>query len=155
MADIKVTGDTERLENLGERVDEVIERTLLQAGFIVQRAWQKKLGKHTFDGTLRRSIATQVSTLGAQQVARVGSNLAYARAFHEGRRPGSMPPKNVLRRWITRRWGPEDLDEKEQALRWHIYKKGSPAHPYHEKALEDSRSSIQRLFERSLDEVAE
>ncbi len=146
MLEIKVSPETmQRLSRLDGQLDALLEQGVKQAGFIVQAAAQRRAPVYT--GTLRRSIATDVRRIGGDVVATVGSNLVYAPAVEYGRRPGSMPTPQALRRWVVRK----GMDENAAYLVARaIGRRGTKPRPYLEPALAASEGAIVRHFETQL-----
>lgn len=92
-------------------------------------------------GTLRRSVATNVSAFEAA----IGTNLVYAEVVEVGRRPGApMPPSGSLLDWMRRHGIPA---ENEYIVRRNIAAKGIAARPYLGPALLNNESAIGREFD--------
>jgi hypothetical protein len=78
----------------------------------------------------------------------VGSDLPYAAAVHEGRRPGArQPPSGPIRAWLGRRGGDPRL---AFVVARAIGRRGIKARPFLRDAFERSR----RAVDKHLDDAA-
>lgn len=98
-------------------------------------------------GHLRRSIANRVDPSLYPSYAEVGTNLEYAKAVHEGRPPGKMPPVKALEAWAKKR------GLNAWAVAKSIEKKGTKPNPFLANALQDSAKEITGEFEDALERM--
>lgn len=92
-------------------------------------------------GLLRNSIAAEAMPW----FGTVGTNVAYAEAVHEGRRPGApMPPQGALLPWMERHGLAAKL---EFAIRRGIARRGIPARRFLADALRANLGTVEREFQ--------
>ena len=105
-----------------------LRRGLDRAGYIVES--EAKILSPVDRGRLRASITHEVDPSTVPMFCRVGTNVQYARAVHDGRPPGSMPPMREIAGWAQR----HGLPAWPVAVA--IARNGTPAQPYLSPALE-------------------
>lgn len=92
-------------------------------------------------GQLRASITARMDTQPIPRFSVVKTDLMYAQAVHEGRRPGAaMPPPNALAGWASRHGFHGSLFVLARA----IGRRGIRARPFMTRAFNDSRALVDR-----------
>lgn len=100
-----------------------------------------------FRGRLRGSISYSIDPALFPKFAEVGTNVDYARAVHDGRPPGKMPPVKELEAWARRR------GLNAWAVAKSIEQHGTRANPFLADALQDSTVEVVREFDSALERM--
>lgn len=108
-------------------------------------------GIYGAQGGLLGSIGNTISGRGTQLVRGViGTPQAYGAIVERGRRPGKMPPKGVLVRWIEVKLGLDarSAQSVEYLIRRKIARKGTKGAAMFSRALMENEAAIARIAER-------
>lgn len=97
-----------------------------------------------FEDRLRNSI--MFARLGAFSV-RVYTNVKYAVYVHEGTRPHAAPMEPI-KRWADKKGIPAG------AVWWQIFHHGTKANPFFKRGASKAEPGINRIFDKTLDRVA-
>jgi len=120
---------------------EPIRTALKKSAYVVEG--QAKRNAPVDTGRLRASITNAVDTSDLPRFATVGTNVIYARAVHEGRRPGSQPPTaGGIALW-ARRHG----NINPYAVARSIKRRGIKPRPFLRTAFEENLGRIRGFFQ--------
>lgn len=98
-------------------------------------------------GNLRRTITHKVDRAAVPLWAQIGTNAPYARAVHEGRRPGAaMPPLKAIAGWLARHGG--DPSSAFVVAR-SIGRRGIKGRPFLKQAMAAMTGSIDGAFQEA------
>jgi phage gpG-like protein len=118
-----------------------LRKALTASAFVVQNDAKKESPVDT--GRLRASITNAVDASAVPRFATVGTNVIYARAVHDGRKPGSQPPTaGELALW-ARRHG----NINPYVLARSIKRRGTKPRPFLRSAFEANLDRIRGYFE--------
>lgn len=112
-----------------------LRQALQRSAILVQN--DAKRGTPVDTGRLRASVTHALDSRPVPLYATVGTNVAYARAVHDGREAGSMPPPAKLATW-ARRHGKIN----PYALALAIKRRGIMPRPFLTDAIEVNVSNI-------------
>ncbi len=154
---MEIVLDNKRLIEAFEAGPELLNKHLNRAiGRVVREiARDARKGAPKASSVLANSISQrQVNPLTGE----VFSVVDYARMVEEGTGPGGWPPPRALLDWIrVRRIQPRraGMDEEELAylIGRSINRRGTPAQPYMQPALEDNRARATRRFDDAIDDA--
>jgi hypothetical protein len=135
-----------RIETFQARLEQAQfekERTMRAIVLLVEGEVKRVTPVRT--GTLRRSITSRVEDGGNR--GRIGTNLSYARAVHEGTKPHTIVPRNaaVLRFQI----GGETIFAR------HVRHPGTRGQPFLVEGLRRARAGVDRLLEQAGERLLE
>ncbi|MCE5265676.1 MAG: hypothetical protein LLG97_19380 [Deltaproteobacteria bacterium] len=147
------------------RLDSAIhEATMLLVGEVKRIIWEeKRLGVGGVEAGLYKDIESEVLDQGTPLVKGiVFTGRAYGIVIEKGRRPGkAWPPQGVLLPWIQLKLGlsGEQAKDVEFLIRRKIGKLGFPGIHMFERAFNQNRPKIQKMFEKAgydiVDKVSE
>ncbi len=126
-----------------------IRKGLRRGGIEVARL-ARRLAPKAFS-TLTQSIKqTVISDFRVDVIAAAN----YARAVEEGTGPGGRPPVQTIKDWLkVRRIKPRnpdmDIDDLAHIISRSIAKRGTPAQPFMQPAVERKENRLRDLLERS------
>lgn len=98
-------------------------------------------------GRLRAGITHAVDSSQFPTWAEVGTNASYAKAVHEGRRPGIMPPVKAIEGWAKRK------GLSAWAVAKSIEKHGTKPNPFLADALDAMRPKIEKEFTGAIERM--
>lgn len=138
MADIRIEGLEAVLDSLDELVDEqAMKKAIGKACALVERSAKQKAPKGT--GELRRSITSEVTSIGDEIVGKVFTPLEYAPYVEFGT---GLFAENGGRKDVP--WNYQD-DEGN----WHSTS-GMKPQPYMRPALNENRENIKRILKEAI-----
>lgn len=92
-------------------------------------------------GLLRSEIIKQVRTEVSVSAMTVSLTIPQYHVYIEGgRRPGKRPPFAVILKWVIRKFGSKDANRRAHAICGAIAKRGIPARPFMQRAIEHALS---------------
>lgn len=144
---IRVDGLERLLAKMGGAaiIRDEMRKAFDRAGFIVESEAKRLVPVDR--GRLRASIAHQVDPATFPKHAEVGTNTSYAKAVHDGRPRGIMPPVSALEGWAKRH------RMSAWAVAKAIEQRGIPARPFLADALEAKQPAVQAQFDKALERM--
>jgi hypothetical protein len=149
-----------RLARTDELMGEPIRKALKALAVIVEKSAKEETPVDR--GRLRSSITHALDVRPVPLFATVGTDVAYARDVHDGRKPGTMPPTSALRVWasrhgfavstrarISRRTGKPITEPALYALANSIARRGIKPRPFLTNALSKNISNIRTFFQNA------
>lgn len=140
---IRVTNaeEMQRKARASSIMAEPIRTALKKSAYVVDG--QAKRNAPVDTGRLRASITNAVDASAVPRFATVGTNVMYARAVHDGRKPGSQPPTaGELALW-ARRHG----NINPYVLARSIKRRGIKPRPFLRSAFEANLDRIRGFFQ--------
>lgn len=136
----RATGETHRA------VEVEVKRSLVA----IERGAKKRV--KVDQGELRNSLAHQIhaNRMGNMFSGRAGTNKVHGPPTEFGRRPGSMPPVEAIRRWAKRKGIPEDA---AYAIALKIARQGTAPAPFLFPSFEEERPKFIRNVARAMDDA--
>jgi len=119
-----------------------LRRGLDRAGYIVES--EAKILTPVDRGRLRASITHEVDPAAVPLFCQIGTNVDYARAVHDGRPPGSMPPISAISGWATRHGLPA------WPVAMAIRNNGTRSQPFLVPALERKTNDVMSAIDEGL-----
>lgn len=106
-------------------------------------------------GKIRQSIATEIRGTSAGITGEIFTPLVYGLPLEYGRKPGRMPPVDVIQLWVHQKGIAAGQDERQVAylIARAIGRRGTKGAHMFEKGMKNAESRIMRLWEDATGDI--